>query len=148
MPKHNQQRVLPYTPEQIFNLVADIENYPAFLPWCAAARILKRYDNNTLTADLVIRFKAFQEKYTSKVTLIPPADNIAGTIDVTMVQGPFAHLENRWRFTSHPQGCLVDFSIDFRFKSPLLDKMIGFMFDKATNRMVEAFEARAKQLYG
>lgn len=147
MPKHREERVLPYTAEQMFDLVADIEKYPEFLPWCVAARVVKR-SHNVLMADLVIRFKAFQEKYTSKVALCRPEGSEAGSIDVTMVQGPFSHLENDWVFTPHPEGCLVGFMIDFRFKSVLLEKMIGFMFDKAFNHMVEAFEKRAEQLYG
>lgn len=147
MPKHSEQRVLPYTPIQMFDLVADIEQYPDFLPWCAAARITKR-NEDMLVADLVIRFKAFQEKYTSKVLLQKPEGDKPGSINVAMIQGPFSHLVNDWKFTPHPQGCMVDFMIDFRFKSPLLEKMIGLMFDKAFNRMTEAFGERAHALYG
>lgn len=147
MPKHSIQHLLPYTAEQMYNLVADIEKYPEFIPWCVAARITKRNGNN-LTADLVIKFKAFQEKYTSNVTLAPPDGNDPSAIDVTLLHGPFTHLDNFWKFSPLPEGCLVDFDIDFRFKSPLLEKMIGFMFDKAFTKMLTAFEERAEKLYG
>lgn len=147
MPKHTIQQRLPYTPEQVYQLVADIEKYPEFLPWCAAARILRR-SGDTVTADLVIKFKAFQEKYTSNVVMHPPEGDVPGHVDVSLLHGPFTHLENKWQFSADPEGCLVDFYIDFRFKSPLLEKMIGFMFDKAFLKMVEAFSERAEDLYG
>ena len=145
MPKHSVQKTLSYTPKQIFDLVADIEEYPEFLPWCAAARIIKRNDN-VLTADLVIKFKAFQEKYTSSVTMQEPEGNTAGTVDVSMLKGPFRRLDNNWKFSPCDGGCLVDFSIDFQFKNPLLETMIGFMFEKAFAKMVDAFEERAEAL--
>jgi coenzyme Q-binding protein COQ10 len=141
MPKHSETRILPYTPLQLFNLVADIETYPKFLPWCTAARILK-CEENLLIADLVISFKGFTEKYTSKVKLIPHT-----SINVEMVEGPFTHLHNLWQFKPTPEGTEVYFEIDFGFRSKLLEKMIGLIFETALAKMVEAFEQRARVVY-
>ncbi len=142
MPTHTEQRVLPYTPEQLFALVADIERYPEFLPWCVAARIRER-STDFISADLVIGFKLFRERFTSNVKLDPP-----GRIDVTYAEGPFRYLNNHWIFERVPGGCRIDFFVDFEFKSRLLQKAIELLFGEAVRRMVAAFEARARQLYG
>lgn len=141
MPRHEERRVLPYRPEQLFALVADIEKYPEFLPWCVAARIRSRAEN-LVVADLVIGFKMFRERFTSRVTLKPP-----DRIDVSYADGPFKHLANHWVFSPHPVGCELDFFVDFEFRSRLLDRLIGALFDEAVRRMVAAFETRAKVLY-
>jgi coenzyme Q-binding protein COQ10 len=143
MATHTEQRVLPYTPEQLYELVADIESYPSFLPWCLAARIRKREGNNVLLADLVIGFKMIRERYTSRVTLTPGRQ-----IDVTYVDGPLKRLVNRWRFTPHPGGCQIDFHVEFEFRSRMLQTLIGALFHEAFRRMVGAFETRARGLYG
>ncbi|MFQ5784175.1 MAG: type II toxin-antitoxin system RatA family toxin [Alphaproteobacteria bacterium] len=143
MPTHAEQRVLPYSPEEIFDLVATIEQYPHFLPWCRSARITRREDN-VVYADLVIGFKMVRERFSSKVTLKRPE-----SIDVTYVRGPMRYLNNHWRF--HPQadgGCLIDFYVDFEFRSSLMQRLIGPLFNEAVRRMVRAFEARAHALYG
>lgn len=142
MPTHAEQRVLPYTPEQMYNLVADIEQYPKFLPWCLAARIRKR-DGNVIVADLVIGFKMVRERFTSRVVLEPKH-----RIDVEYIQGPLRHLNNHWEFQPHDDGCLIDFYVDFEFRSAMLQKLIGTLFNEAFRRMVVAFEARARELYG
>jgi coenzyme Q-binding protein COQ10 len=149
MPTHTEQQFSPYDTRQIFGLVADIERYPEFLPWCRAARVLERKDNEFL-GELVISFAHLSERYTSRVLLDPPADGQSpGSIDVTMVRGPFHHLVNRWRFTPHPEGgSQIDFFLDFRFKSRILESMIGPLFSKAAAKMVTAFKARADALYG
>jgi coenzyme Q-binding protein COQ10 len=134
--------MLPYTPEQMYALVADIERYPEFLPWCVAARIRERRAD-FVSADLVIGFKMFRERFTSNVKLDPP-----GRIDVTYVEGPFRYLNNHWSFERAPGGCRIDFFVDFEFKSRLLQKMIAVLFGEAVRRMVAAFEGRARQLYG
>jgi coenzyme Q-binding protein COQ10 len=128
--------------------VADIERYPEFLPWCRAARILERKENE-LMAELVISFSHMTESYTSRVVLTPPAaDADTGAIDVTMVKGPFEHLVNRWRFTPRAGGGAdIDFFLDFKFRSRMLEKLIGSLFGKATAKMVGAFRARADALY-
>jgi coenzyme Q-binding protein COQ10 len=142
MPTHAEHRVLPYTPEQMYALVADIERYPEFLPWCVAARIRERRAD-FVSADLVIGFKMFRERFTSNVTLDPP-----GRIDVSYVEGPFRYLNNHWGFTHVPGGCRIDFFVDFEFRSRLLQKAIELLFSEAVKRMVAAFEGRAQQLYG
>ena len=143
MPTHAEQRVLRYTPEQLYRLVADVERYPEFLPWCLAARIRKR-DETWLVADLVIGFRMIRERFTSHVAL----DEDQRKIDVVYAEGPFKHLENHWRFEAHEEGCLIDFYVDFEFRSKLLQTLIEGLFHEAVKRMVGAFEARAKDLYG
>jgi coenzyme Q-binding protein COQ10 len=141
MPTHAEQRHLPYSQKQLFDLVASVERYPEFLPWCSAARITRR-EGNRFHADLVVRFKMFQERFGSKVTL-----HSHELIDVEYVNGPFRYLNNHWKFEPHPKGCVVDFYVDFEFKSRILQNLIGLLFNEAVNRMVSAFEARAQKLY-
>lgn len=142
MHRHAERRILPYTPDQLYALVADVERYPEFLPWCVAARIRTRTET-LVVADLVIGFKMIRERFTSRVTLTPPDQ-----IEVTYVEGPFKHLNNRWRFLPHDQGCELDFYVEFEFRSQLLERLIGLLFDEAVKRMVAAFEGRARALYG
>ena len=141
MPTHAEQRYLPYSQEELFELVAAVERYPEFLPWCTAARITRR-SGNVFHADLVVRFKVFQERFVSKVTLHPQRQ-----IDVEYINGPFRYLNNHWRFHPHPEGCLLDFYVDFEFRSRILQNLIGLLFNEAVRRMVAAFESRARQLY-
>ena len=142
MPTHAEQRVLPYTPEQLYALVADVERYPEFLPWCLGARIRERTPD-LIVADLIIGFRMFRERFTSRVTLAPP-----GRIDTTYTEGPFRYLDNHWIFEPVPGGCRLDFFVDFEFKSRLLQRVIEMLFGEAVRRMVAAFETRAQQLYG
>src|SRR6266850_889869 len=142
MPTHAEKRVLSYTPEQLFALVADIERYPEFLPWCLAARVKERRAD-LIVADLVIGFRMFRERFTSRVALDPPR-----RIDVTYAEGPFRYLNNHWVFEKVPGGCRIDFFVDFEFKSRLLQRVIEMLFHEAVRRMVAAFETRAEQLYG
>jgi coenzyme Q-binding protein COQ10 len=143
MPTHAEKKVLPYTPEQLFDLVADVEKYPEFLPWAVAARIRSR-EGNVITADLVIGFKMFRERFTSKVVLDQPR-----RIDVSYTEGPFRYLNNHWVFESMPGGgTCIDFFVDFEFRSAILQRLIGMLFNEAVRRMVHAFETRAKKLYG
>jgi coenzyme Q-binding protein COQ10 len=143
VPTHAEQRVVAYTPEQIYGLVADVERYPEFLPWCLAARIRKR-DETWFVADMVIGFKMIRERFTSHVAL----DERHRRIDVVYAEGPFKHLENHWLFEQHDEGCLIDFYVDFEFRSKLLQTLIEALFHEAVKRMVGAFEARARDLYG
>jgi coenzyme Q-binding protein COQ10 len=142
MPTHAEKRFLPYTPEQVFDLVADIERYPEFLPWCVGARIRERRDN-VILGDLLIGWRMVREKFTSRVTLDRP-----GRIDVEYAEGPFKYLKNHWLFERQPGGCLVDFYVDFEFRSRMLQGVIAALFNEAVKRMVSAFEKRAKELYG
>lgn len=143
MPTHAEQRHLPYTTEQLYELVAGVERYSEFLPWCKAARITRR-EGNVFWADLVVAFKVFRERFTSKVTLMPKEG-----VDVEYINGPFRYLNNHWRFLpADDGGCIVDFYVDFEFKSRVLQSLIGLLFNEAVQRMVAAFETRANQLYG
>ncbi|GHA41383.1 ubiquinone-binding protein [Amylibacter ulvae] len=146
MPTHAEKRVMPYTPQQMYDLIADVNAYPEFLPWCSAARIRKRIEQGSTTildADLVISFKVFRERFGSRVTLNP--DDMQ--IDVEYLDGPFKYLNNHWKFSDHPDGCEVDFFVDFEFKSKILQGLIGVVFNEAMQRIVGAFETRAKNLY-
>lgn len=143
MPKHSETRILPYAPRQVYDLVADIESYPEFLPWCVGSRIISSSDTQ-VTADLLIGFRMFRERFRSRVDLDPSSPSI----DVTYVEGPMKYLENHWSFLPHDQGCAVEFRVDFEFRSILLRKAIQPLFHEAVRRMVAAFEARAAALHG
>jgi len=144
VPTHAEERVLPYTPEQLFALVADVERYPEFLPWCIGARIRERSES-LLVADLVIGFKLIRERFTSRVTMDRPHLGI----ETAYADGPFKHLSNCWRFEPTPDGgCRIDFYVEFEFRSAVLQKLIGLLFHEAVKRMVGAFETRARALYG
>lgn len=142
MPSHSDSQILPYTPQQLFDLVADVARYPEFLPWCRAARVMEPTPR-TFLGELVIHYKGFTESYTSRVLLTPHS-----AIEVVMVKGPFEYLTNHWRFTEVKEGTQVDFVLDFKFRSKLLEAMMGGFFSKATEKMIEAFKDRAASLYG
>lgn len=144
MKVHTETRILPHTPDQMFDLVADVGRYPEFLPWCVGVRIRESRPDMVL-ADLMIGFKMVREKFTSKVLL----DQASRRIDVEYIDGPFKHLRNHWVFSDAPNGhCRIDFYLEFEFSSIVLQKLIGVLFHEAVRRMVGAFESRAKQLYG
>ncbi|MCI5049174.1 MAG: type II toxin-antitoxin system RatA family toxin [Rickettsiales bacterium] len=148
MPAHQETSSFPFQTQQLYELVEDVEKYPEFLPWCRAARILERTDN-VFTAELVISFKGFSENYTSQVIChAPRGPHEPCRIDVGLVRGPFHHLTNHWIFEPDGEGSTIHFSVDFAFKSKILDKLIGSLFTKATHKMVEAFSQRAYDLYG
>lgn len=148
MPKHSETRQLPYTAQQMYDLVADVARYPEFLPWCAAARIRQVRDQGAaqvMDADLVISFKVFREKFGSRVTLWPQDMKI----DTEYLDGPFKYLKSNWAFADRPEGgCDVSFHVDFEFRNALLQRIIGVVFNEAMHRIVRAFEQRAKALYG
>ncbi len=144
MPTHAERRAVPYTPEQIFDLVVDVERYPEFLPWCVAARIRKRESATTFVADLIIGYKMFRERFTSHVSISRP-----GRVDVKYYEGPFRYLNNHWILEPYDNGgCIIDFYVDFEFRSRFLQKVIKKLFNEAVQRMVSAFEKRANALYG
>lgn len=140
---HAEKRVIPYRPEELYALVADVRRYPEFLPWCMAARI-REQNEHALTADLIIGFQMFRERFTSYVDLNPEQLEI----NVKYADGPFRYLSNSWRFLPHPDGCEIDFYVDFEFSSRLLQSVIETLFTEAVKRMVKAFEDRADVLYG
>ncbi len=147
MPKHCETRTLPYSARQMYDLVADVESYPEFLPWCAAARIRQRTqvdDHEVMEAELVISFKVFRERFGSRVTLWPERMKI----DTEYIDGPFRYMESTWRFSDVEGGCEVQFFVDFEFRNRVLQGVIGVVFNDAMQRIVRAFERRAAKLYG
>ena len=143
MPRHSETRHLPYTPEQLFDLVADVARYDEFLPWVVAVRVRASSEAETV-ADLVVGFNAFKERFTSRVEKQRPTQ-----IYVEYIEGPLKYLHNEWRFErSADGGTDVHFSVDFAFKSRLFESLAGAMFDRALRRMIGAFEQRATALYG
>ena len=142
MPTHAEKKFLPYTPAELFDLVADIERYPEFLPWCVGTRIRSR-EGNVVIADMIIGYKAFRERFTSRVTLTRPT-----RIDVAYSEGPFKYLTNHWIFIPEAAGTTIDFFVDFEFRSRILQALIGVVFGEAVRIMVNAFERRAQAIYG
>ena len=143
MTAYSERRHLPYTREQIFDLVATVDRYPEFLPWCIGARILRRHEN-TLFADLIIGWKILREKFSSKVVLDEP-----NAIHFDYMNGPLKYLHGDWRFVEASSGgTMVEFQVDFEFKSRALAAVMGGVFSELVHRMVGAFEARARILYG
>ena len=142
MPTHAEHKLVPYTAEQLFDLVADVGRYPEFLPWCAGAKVRSRTATEEV-ADLTIGFGPFRESFTSRVALDRPR-----TVQVKYENGPFRYLNNQWTFTDAPRGCRVDFFVDFEFRSRLLQAAIGVVFNQAVAAMVNAFLKRARDVYG
>ena len=147
MPTHSETKILPYSAQQMYDLVADVARYPEFLPWCAAARIRSVTPDGAgevMAADLVISFKVFRETFGSRVTLHPKTLHI----DTEYLDGPFKHMKSTWDFRDVEGGCEVKFYVDFEFRNAILRRLIGLVFNEAMQRVVRAFEARAKGLYG
>ena len=148
MPKHSETKRLPYTAQQMYDLVADVGSYPQFLPWTAAARIRSREDrgdHEVMLADLVISFKVFRERFGSKVTLWPDEMRI----DTEYLDGPFKHMVSKWQFTDAEGGGVdVSFFVDFEFHNRILQGAAGMFFYEAMQRIVRAFERRAAELHG
>jgi coenzyme Q-binding protein COQ10 len=143
MPRHSETKHLPFTPDQLFALVADVKRYAEFLPWVVAVRVRSSSETETV-ADLVVGFNAFKERFTSRVTKEAPS-----RIVVDYVEGPLKYLTNEWRFEAAADGGTdLYFSVDFAFKSRIFEAIAGQMFDRALRRMTGAFEARAHDLYG
>ncbi|MGH1376922.1 MAG: type II toxin-antitoxin system RatA family toxin [Alphaproteobacteria bacterium] len=144
MTTHAEQRNLPYSPEQLFDLVVDVAKYPEFLPWCIGSRITKRDGEDIFYADLIIGYKMIREKFGSKVTTIN-----SNHIHVEYLSGPMKYLSNHWKFIDEGDGtCTIDFFVDFEFKNKILQNLIGVFFNEVVQRMVGAFEQRANDLYG
>lgn len=145
MTTHSETRLVPYSADLMFQVVADVEQYPKFLPWCVALRVLSREhvkDREVLIAEMAVGYGALREKYTSRVIL----DRNARTIDVAQTSGPFKQLENHWRFTPLAEGCQVEFSLAYEFRNRVLNAVAGAAFGKVYVKMADAFEARATEL--
>ena len=146
MPTHSETKILNYKPEQMFDLVADVNNYPKFLPWCSAARIHSRNmigNNEVLSADLVISFKVFREKFASKVTLMRSDNQIL----TEYIDGPFKRMHSTWHFKGLNCGSEVSFYVDYEMKNAVLQKIVGVVFNEAMQRVLSAFENQAKARY-
>ncbi|MFT7189639.1 MAG: coenzyme Q-binding protein COQ10 [Sulfitobacter sp.] len=148
MPRHAETRQMPYQARQMYDLVGDVASYPQFLPWCAAARVTSVQPcegGHEVTADLVVSFKVFREKFASKVGL---QDDLM-TIETEYLDGPFKYMQSTWSFVDREGGgCNVSFFVDFEFKNRVLQGIIGVVFNEAMHRIVRAFEVRAEALYG
>ena len=143
MPRHTETRNLPYTPDQMFDLVADVKRYQEFLPWVAATRV-RSSSETEMVADLVVGFKSLKETFTSRVVKHRP-----DSIVIDYVEGPLKFLHNSWKFKPDGKGGTdIDFCVDFAFKSRIFETLAGQMFDRALRRMIGAFETRAHELYG
>lgn len=143
MPHHSETRRLPYSPEQMFDLVADVRSYADFLPWVTAVRVRSNSETE-MVADMIVGFKGLRESFSSRVRKTRP-----DSVHVDYLEGPLSHLSNDWRFRPDGEGgVLVDFEVDFAFKNKLFEILAGQMFDKALRKMIGAFEARAAELYG
>lgn len=142
MPRHSETRRLPYSPEQMFDLVADVGRYAEFLPWVSAIRVRSNSETQ-MVADMIVGFKGLRETFTSKVT-----KQRAERIHVEYLDGPLKYLRNEWAFRREGTGCAVDFTVDFAFKNRVFEMLAGQVFGTALRRMIGAFEDRAAVLYG
>lgn len=143
MPRHHEQRRLPYRPEDMFDLIADVGRYGEFLPWVSAVRV-RSNSATEMVADVAVGFKSLRETFSSRVSKTRPT-----SIHVDYLDGPLKYLRNDWRFEADGQGgCIVDFSVDFAFRSRLFEAIAGQVFERALRTMIGAFEARAAKLYG
>ena len=143
MPGINETRRLPYSCEQMFDLVADVANYPKFLPWVVATRVRSNSEAE-MEADMLVGFKAIREKFTSRVIKSRPDH-----LEVFYIDGPLKDLDNKWTFKRLSDGgCEIEFCVDFTFRNAVFEALAGQYFDRAFRKMVEAFEKRADELYG
>ena len=136
--KHEERRIIKHTPRNLYNLVADVKKYPEFLPWCLGARV-KNTTLKSFEADLIIWFKIYKEIYSSKITL----DKKKKKIIVDYKDGPFEYLQNYWLFKENPDGCEIEFMVEFKFKYIFLQTLMETLFNEAVKKMVQAFENRA-----
>jgi coenzyme Q-binding protein COQ10 len=146
MTAHTETRIVPYPPELMFQVVADVEKYPQFLPWCTGLRILKRDHvkaREVLLAEMLVGYKGIHERYTSRVILDPEAR----TVDVSQTDGPFRILENHWKFTPERAGTCIEVALAYEFRSRMLNLVATAAFGRVYTKMADAFEARAKSLF-
>lgn len=145
MPQHYIEKTLPFTADQLFSLVSDIESYPKFLPWCNGARIVERVSDNIILADLLLKFKGVHGKFTSRVWI----DDAGKEINVELAQGPLKHLYQGWKFFPLEEGrhTRVEFDIDFSLRVKMLEKIVDMMFEKACAKMMTAFTEEAERRF-
>lgn len=144
MLSHFEQKELPYSAEQMFDLVAGVDKYNEFAPWCVASRINRWEGDSVFYADLVIGYKVFRERFSSKVILDRPNEVL-----IEYQKGPLKNLKNQWLFKDIGNGsCIIDFSVEFEFKNVALQALANMFFNEVVKRMVGAFEVRAREVYG
>ena len=148
MTVHRLTRILPYKPEQLAELVADVDAYPSFLPWITSMRVWNRRTEpdgaRMLDAVAGVGFAMLRERFSTWVR----HDRRANVVEVGLIRGPFRHLKNRWEFHPDPKGTRLEFMIDFAFKSRMLDLVLQANFDRAVASLMRRFEERAAELYG
>lgn len=148
MPSVKLQRTSRFTADQMYSLVADVSQYSAFLPYCVGSRVLSRVagegDEEVMLAELAIRYKVIHERFESRVVL----NSGAQAIVATQTKGPFKRLRNDWRFEANAAGCDVFFSLDYDFRISLFGKIVAPLQQRIVEAMIDAFEARAQNLYG
>ncbi len=147
MPSFRTRHRVPFSPQQMFDLVKDVERYPEFLPMCEGITVRRRDTvdgHEVLTSTMHVGYKALKESFTTRAVFMPEDSRIT----VNYLDGPFKHLENRWHFVPDGTGCFVDFYIEYEFRSALLAIVMGAVFDKAFRRFTQAFEERARKIYG
>ncbi len=147
MPVHHVERILPYTPDEVFRLVGDVKRYPEFVPWITSLIATRPgptpEGGDRLSAEARVGFSFVNEAFSTRVARDPQARSIT----VSLIRGPFRRLENQWRFEPHPTGVKVIFDIDFEFRSPLLDGLLRANFERAVDKLIGCFEGRAAALY-
>jgi coenzyme Q-binding protein COQ10 len=151
MPSFSTTRRVPFTSRQMFDLVADVERYPEFLPLCEALTVSKRGregDKSTLICEMVVGYQALRESFTSRVVVDPASLQVLAGSVPEYPSGPFRHVENRWSFADAPGGCDVQFFISYEFKSLMMQMLVGSLFDRVFRRYTQAFEERAQVVYG
>lgn len=154
--RHAEMRRTPYTPRQMYDLVADVASYPQFLPWIAGTRVRNRRPlpgglpgDERMEADMIVSFKVFKESYASLVELRPPEAHQPAQVLATAISGPFEKLTMDYRFHETPDGaCDLQFEVNFAFRNGLLQRVAGGFFGEAMKRVIRGFEARAETLYG
>lgn len=148
MPHFVTTRQVRHSAAQMFDLVADVERYPEFVPMCESLKVRRRTvgvnGSEVLIADMAIGYKMIRESFTSRVAL----DRAGLKILVEYVDGPFSHLENRWSFRDREEGSEVTFDIDYAFRSRMFQMLAGAVFDTVVRKTVQAFETRADAIYG
>ena len=148
MAVHRVTRILPYAPDQLAALVADVRAYPEFVPWVTSMRTRSPREEapgvSLIDAEAAVGFSFLKERFSTWVR----HDRNRDLVEVGLIRGPFKHLKNRWEFFPDPAGTRVEFFIDFAFRSRLLDAMLHANFDRAVSKLMQCFEARAAKLYG
>ena len=148
MAVHRVTKILPYQPDQLAKLVADVGAYPEFVPWVSSMRAWGEREEapgvTLIDAEAAVGFSVLKERFSTWVR----HDRNRDLVEVGLIRGPFKHLKNRWEFFPHPEGTRVEFFIDFAFRSRLLDAMLHANFDRAVSKLMQCFEARAAKLYG